>query len=62
MEEVCRNCEHFTRVNIGLNTHIWGDCRKPASGMEQINGEREAVFKWGDATCSDFEPRQQAGS
>ena len=40
--------------------YLWGDCQKPASGMEQTNGNRKAVFKWGDATCSVFKPRQEA--
>lgn len=61
MDEVCSKCEQFTQVSISSGTHLWGDCRKPASGiMEQINGQREAVFKWGGATCSDFKPRQEA--
>ena len=60
MEEVCSNCEHFTQVSISSDTHLWGDCRKPASGMEQINGQREAVFKWADGTCTDFKPKQEA--
>jgi len=29
--------------------------------MEQINGQREAVFKWADGTCPDFKPKQEAG-
>ena len=61
MEEVCCNCEHFTQVSISsIAKHLWGDCRKPANGTEQITGQREGVFKWGDATCSDFKPNQQA--
>jgi len=60
MEEVCGNCEYFTQVSTGAAKHCWGDCRKPASGTEQINGNREAVFKWANATCSDFQPRQEA--
>jgi len=59
MEEVCSNCEHFTQVSITSTDHPWGDCRKPVNGTEQINGNREAVFKWADATCSDFKPRQE---
>ena len=62
MEELCSNCEHFTQISISPSTHIWGDCRKPASGLEQINGQREAVFKWADGTCTDFEPKQEAES
>jgi len=60
MEEVCRNCEYFVRMSMSLSTHLWGDCRKPASGTQQINGNKEAVFKWADATCSDFKLAQGA--
>ena len=60
MEEVCSNCEYFTKVSMDISRYLWGDCRKPASGTEQIKGQREAFFKWADATCSDFEPRQEA--
>ena len=60
MEEVCSNCEHFTLVTTMVSPYIWGDCRKPVNGTEQITGQREAVFKWADKTCTDFEPKQQA--
>ncbi|MHC4462399.1 MAG: hypothetical protein ACYS6W_10765 [Planctomycetota bacterium] len=60
MEEVCRNCEHFMQVSITSTEHQWGDCRKSANGTGQTGSEIPGLFKWGDATCSDFEPRQEA--
>ena len=59
MEKVCRNCEYFVQRSFSLSTYLWGDCQKPASGMEQTNGNKKGVFKWDDATCSDFKPKQE---
>jgi len=60
MEKTCRNCEYFTQVSMESGKYQWGDCRKPASGLEQINGNSKPVFKWGgDAICSDFKPKQE---
>ena len=60
MEKACKNCEYFTQVSMGSGKYLWGDCRKPASGLEQIKGNIEAVFKWGDNTCPDFKPKQES--
>ena len=60
MEEVCKNCEYFTQMSIIPSKLLWGDCRKPANGTGQTDEEKKGVFKWGDATCSDFKPKQQA--
>ena len=60
MEDVCKNCEYLVQRSFSSGTYLWGDCRKPVSGTEQITGQREGVFKWGDATCTDFKPNQQA--
>ena len=60
MKEVCQNCQYFVRMSPSPGLHLWGDCRKPASGTEQTNGDEKAVFKWGQGTCSDFKPKQEA--
>ncbi len=60
MKEVCQNCEYFMRVNTEPTTSVWGDCRKPVSGLEQASGGKKVVFKWNDATCSDFKHMQEA--
>ena len=60
MESVCINCKHFVKGSFFSTTNIWGDCRKPANGTEQIKDEIKGVFKWADATCPDFEPKQEA--
>lgn len=60
MKEVCISCEHFVQMSITSTEHLWGDCRKPASGTEQITGHREAVFRWANATCTDFKPKREA--
>ena len=60
MEKACKNCEYFTQVSMDSGKYLWGDCRKPASGLEQIKGNIEAVFKWGDNTCPDFKPKQES--
>ena len=60
MEEVCQNCEYFVRMSLSPSTYLWGDCRKPASSMEQTNGNKKGVFKWADGTCRDFKPKQEA--
>ena len=62
MESVCINCKHFVKVSFNSNTNIWGDCLKPANGIEQTCDEIKGVFKWADGTCPDFEPKHEAGS
>ena len=60
MEKACKNCEYFVQVSMNPSTYVWGDCRKPASGLEQIKGDKKVVFKWDDGTCPDFKPKQEA--
>ena len=61
MESVCINCKHFVKGSFNSNTNIWGDCTKPREGVPDIEGEKKpGLFKWGDATCPDFKPNQQA--
>ena len=60
MEKLCKNCEYFVQRSVDSDIYLWGDCQKPTSGVEQIKGNRKAVFKWGDTTCSDFKPKQEA--
>lgn len=63
MESVCINCKHFVKGSFdSISKHCWGDCLKPANGTEQTGDEIKGLFKWGDGTCSDFKPKQQAGS
>ena len=60
MKEVCQNCEYFVRMNMEPSIYVWGDCRKPASGLGQIKGDKKVIFKWNDGTCPDFKPKQEA--
>ena len=59
MEKACKNCEYFVQVSMDLSTYVWGDCRKPASGLERVKGDKKIVFKWDNGTCPDFKPKKE---
>jgi hypothetical protein len=59
MEKPCKNCEYFVQESIGIATHAWGYCRKPAGYVATEMQQERGVFVWADKTCADFKPERK---
>lgn len=54
MEEICRNCQHFEPKGVMIDKNTYGLCPR------FVNGGKPGVFRWGDAGCVDFKPKEKS--